>query len=242
MCCTYWARVFVGGGAGAEIVVAFGQSQASLVDDGNLLARVLEILLFAEVEKRVYADQLKAGEEFGQFVFALESCNAIKLHLQRRQSLLVDGVHIHAGGVGVANLLLVGSAAGAARGGFFQHGVQDVFGMVGDHGAGAVGGTIVRDGIEFRKIAAGVLEKIGARVGRGVDQSCLSRPGRRSGAFAGSGFAGGCAFAPSQEAHKADTSDKRSHICFIIRFFPLRLCVHAVDKPTQAFDGRAWNL
>ncbi len=77
---------FLGGVAGAEIVVAFGQSQAALVDDGDLLAGVLEILLLAEVEKRVYADQLKAGEKFGQLVFALEGSNAIKLHLQRCQA------------------------------------------------------------------------------------------------------------------------------------------------------------
>ena len=79
-------------------------------------------------------------------------------------------VDVHAGGVSVANLLFIGSAAGAARGGFFQHGMQDVFGIVGDHCAGSVRGAIVRDGIELRKIAAGVLEEISARVSRGVDQ------------------------------------------------------------------------
>ena len=79
-------------------------------------------------------------------------------------------LRVHAGGVGVANLLLIRGAAGAACGGFFQHRVQNVFGMVGNDGAGAVGGSIVRDGIEFGKVAAGILEEIGARIGRGVDK------------------------------------------------------------------------
>ena len=156
--------------SGAEIVVAFRQAQAALVGHRDLLAGILEVLLFAKAHERVGGDQLEAGEQFGQLVFAFERGDAIELRLQRFQSLLVDGVHIHAGGIGVADLLLIRSAAGAASGGFFQHGVQDVFGVIGNHGAGAVSGTIVRNRIQLGKIAAGVLEEIGAGIGGSVDQ------------------------------------------------------------------------
>ena len=81
MCCRYWARVFSAAAPGAEIVVAFGQSQASLVNHGNLLARIFEVLLFTEVEKGIHADQLQAAEKLRQLVFALELRNTIELHL-----------------------------------------------------------------------------------------------------------------------------------------------------------------
>jgi hypothetical protein len=42
--------------------------------------------------------------------------------------------------------------------------------MVRDHGAGAVGGTIVGNRIQLGKIAAGVPEEIGTGIGGSVDQ------------------------------------------------------------------------
>ena len=231
----------LGGVSGAEIVVAFRQAQAALVDHGDLLAGILEILLLAKAHESVDADQLEAGEQFGQLVFALEGGNAIELRLQRFQSLLVDGVHIHAGGVGVADLLLIRSAAGAARGGLFQHGVQDVFGVVGNHGAGCRRRND-RSGMGYslEKLPQAYWKKSvhGSAV---VSISRLSRPGKRSGGFCGSALpaAGVCA---SEAADRADRDHERSYRLLYHLIFPLRFRVHAVDKPTLAFDGRARNL
>ena len=102
----------LGGVSAAEIVIAFGQAQAALVGHCDLLAGILEILLLAKAHEGVGADQLKAGEKLGQLIFAFERGNAIELRLQRFQSLLVDSVHVHAGGIRVADLLFIGSAAG----------------------------------------------------------------------------------------------------------------------------------
>ena len=49
--------------AGAQVIIAFRQSQAALIRDRDLLTRVLEILLFAKTEKRVYIDYLKVPHE-----------------------------------------------------------------------------------------------------------------------------------------------------------------------------------
>ena len=65
--------------AGAEIVITLRQTQAALINDGNLLARILEILLLAEAEESVHSDELIMREEFGQFVLAPERSDAIKL-------------------------------------------------------------------------------------------------------------------------------------------------------------------
>ena len=46
--------------AGAGVVVALGQAEAALVDDGDLLGGVLEVLLFAEAEEDVDADSAGA--------------------------------------------------------------------------------------------------------------------------------------------------------------------------------------
>ena len=56
----------LGGRAGPEVVVALGQAQAALVEHGDLVARVLEVLLLAEAEERVHADQLLVRQELGQ--------------------------------------------------------------------------------------------------------------------------------------------------------------------------------
>ena len=49
--------------AGAGVVVALGEAETALVDDGDLLAGVLEVLLFAEAEEDVDAVALElAGE------------------------------------------------------------------------------------------------------------------------------------------------------------------------------------
>ena len=49
--------------AGADVVVALGEAEAALVDDGDLLGGVLEVLLLAEAEEDVDAVALElAGE------------------------------------------------------------------------------------------------------------------------------------------------------------------------------------
>ena len=48
---------------GAEVIIALGQPQSTLVDTCDLLAGVLEILLLSEVQKRAYADQLIMGQQ-----------------------------------------------------------------------------------------------------------------------------------------------------------------------------------
>src|SRR5271155_6186772 len=105
-----------------------------------------------------------------EFVFALECGNAVEFSLQRRQSLTVDRILVHAGGVVIANFLFVSAALGATSGCLFQHRVQHRLAVLRDHRTWTKSRSIARNGIQFAEIPACILREIDARIGRGIDE------------------------------------------------------------------------
>ncbi len=155
-------------GAGAQVEVALGHAEAALVDDGNLLGSVGEVLLLAVVEEDVDADALEPAGEAGE----REQGHAVDF-LEHggngREAVAVDGGGVHAGVVKVTNFLLVGGAGGAGGFGFLENAAEllrvDVLERVEAVIAGLIGG----DGMVGGVVAAGECVEIVAGVGGGVD-------------------------------------------------------------------------
>ena len=67
---------------------------------------------------------MQMRQQCRQLIARFKCGNAIELRLERRKALAIDGGRVHAGGVFIADLLLVGSArigVGVGRGRFFQN-------------------------------------------------------------------------------------------------------------------------
>src|SRR5215472_16666890 len=102
------------------------------------------------------------SEKRGELRFAFQRGDAIELGLQGRDAFLLDSIGVHAGGVEVADLLLVGSPLCAARSSLVQHDLKLVLGVLGDHGPGAEAGAVIRNGIKLGELPASELEEIDA--------------------------------------------------------------------------------
>ncbi len=154
--------------AGAGVVVALGEAETALIDDGDLLGGVFEVLLFAEAEEDVHVVALEFACESGEVGLG-DGVDLIEKRLDGSEALLVDERGVHAGGVVVADLLLVGCAGRVGRGVLGEDAVEllgiDVVEGVELVDAGLVGG----DGVAGGEVAAGVLVEVGAGVGGFVD-------------------------------------------------------------------------
>ena len=93
--------------AGAGVVVALGEAEAGLIGDGDLPGGVLEVLHLTEAEEDVDALALELAGEGGDSVLG-DLVDLVEDRLDGREVLLVDEIGVHAGGVVVADLLLVG--------------------------------------------------------------------------------------------------------------------------------------
>jgi len=154
--------------AGAGVVVALGEAQTALIDDGDLLAGVFEVLLFAEAKEDVDVVALELTGERGEVVFR-NGVNLIEEGLEGSEALLVDEGGVHAGGVVVADFLLVGRAGGVGSGVPGEDAVE-LLGVDVVEGVELVdGGLVGGDGIGGGEVAAGVLVEVGAGVGGLVD-------------------------------------------------------------------------
>ena len=156
--------------AGAEVIVALRQANPALIDHGNLFLRVLEILLLAVAEKCADVDHLVVREEIGQLLLAAQRRDAVKFWLQWLEAFGVDRIFIHAAGVVVADLLLVGGALRARLGSLVEQVLQNVLCVVVDHRELVVRRPVGRNGVELVEVSARVLIKVDASVGAGVDQ------------------------------------------------------------------------
>ena len=76
--------------AGAGVVVALGKAEAGLVDDGDLLGGVVEVLHLTEAEEDVDAVALELAGERGEAVLG-DLVDLVEDRLDGRQALLVDG-------------------------------------------------------------------------------------------------------------------------------------------------------
>ena len=155
-------------GAGAGVVVALGEAEAALIDGGDLLGGVLEVLLLAEAEEDVDVEALELADE-GEEVGLGDVVDLVEEGLDGGEALLVDEGGVHAGGVVVADFLLVGSAGRVGRGVLGEDAVEllgvDVCEGVELVDAGLVGGN----GMVLGEVAAGELVEVVAGVGGGVD-------------------------------------------------------------------------
>jgi hypothetical protein len=115
-------------GPGAQVVILLRQPQAALPDGCNLLAGVLEVLLLAVAEEDFHVHPLQSANDGGQLrlatVAVAHAVDLVQQRLDRGQPLLLDQVGIHAGGIVVADLLLVRRALGSARRGLGHDAIQ----------------------------------------------------------------------------------------------------------------------
>ena len=113
--------------AGAQVIVLLGQAQAALLDEGDLLGCVFQVLLLAVAEEDVDAFALQLADQGGKLDSAsravVEGVDLIEQGPDGLEAGGVDGVGVHAGLEVVADLLLVGRACGAAGLSLFEDGV-----------------------------------------------------------------------------------------------------------------------
>ena len=171
---------------GLQVVIAIGKRKAALVQGGNGFGGVLGVGLGAEQEQRRHADVLEA-HQFGQQRGTIaDRVDAVQLRSEGFNTFLSDGGRVHAGGVGIADLLLELAATGPFGGRALQDIEQHFFIAVADLGEAGEAGAVGRQGIVGNPVAAGVLVKIDARVDRLVHGSRI-RAGGRSAPIRGQG-------------------------------------------------------
>jgi hypothetical protein len=178
--------------AGAGVVVALGKAEAALIEGSDLPGCVLEVLHLAEGEEDVDAHALEFAGEVGESGLG-GAIDLTEQGLDGSEAFLVDERGVEAGGVVVADLLLVGGTAGR---GLLVLGedaaellVVDVVEDVELVDAALVGG----DGVVGGEAAAGELVEVLAGVGGGVDGGEIegwSWEVRRCGSGRGDGLLG----------------------------------------------------
>ena len=155
---------FIGIVSGAEVVIALRKTEPGLIDNGNLFARVFEILLLAVGKERGHVDHLVMREQGGQFLFAAQRRDAVEFWLQRLQPLGVDRIFIHATGVVIADLLFVRRVLRALLRHLIEQTAQNVLRIVVDDGERAVPPLVRWNRVELAEVSARVLVKVHARV------------------------------------------------------------------------------
>ncbi len=145
-----------------------------------MLSCVFEVLKLTQSQKRIDVCQLEVCQERGEFILGFKRGNAIQFRLKRFQTLPVDGVGVGAGGVKVANFLLVCGAVRTSRRRFFEKAAQDALGLIEQHVEVPVAGVVRGHGMELAEIAAGVLIEIHAGI-RGFVDGRQVEPRRRCG-------------------------------------------------------------
>ena len=152
-----------------DVIVAIGQREAALPNDGNLLGGVLVVLLHAKTEeRRRTAFGLQFAHQRGQLVSVVEGRDRLEGRFQRLQPLLLHQIRVHAGGKEVAILLF--QRAFWARGRRVQLLPQQIAVAFlqqreRPRPAHLVGGN----GVALDPVAASVLVKIRAGIGSLVD-------------------------------------------------------------------------
>src|SRR5579864_6400360 len=116
------------------------------------------------------------SQQCSQLLLIFDRGNPVEFWLERPQPLLIDRCAIHASGVVVANLLLVGRTIRSWGRRLFEHVMQDVLVMVVENCAGAVSRTIVRNRIVLGEIPARILKEVRTRI-RGSIEKALVQSG-----------------------------------------------------------------
>ena len=164
--------------SGAGVVVALGKAETALADAGDLLGGVFEVLLLAVAEEDADAVALEFAGEVGKAGLG-DVVDGVKQGLDGGEVLLGSmSVGVHAGGVVVADFLLVGGAGGVCGGVLFEDAAEllgvDVVEGLKLVDTGLVGG----DRVDGAVVAAGELIEVGAGVGLGVHGGLVEHGGR----------------------------------------------------------------
>ena len=96
---TYWARSLDVLVAGAEVVVLLRQAEAALLDEGDLLGGVLEVLLLAVAEEGVDAVRCSSPMRAASWARLAggEGVDLVEQRLDGLEAGGVDGGGVHAG-------------------------------------------------------------------------------------------------------------------------------------------------
>ncbi len=111
-------------GVGARVVVALRQAQPARAIEADDRIGIGEVLVRSHAEEGIHADGVQMRQQRGQLRRRFERGNAVQFRLERRQPQLVHGRRVHATGVVVADLLLIGRARGRGRGCLFENLLQ----------------------------------------------------------------------------------------------------------------------
>jgi hypothetical protein len=95
-----------------QVVVAVRHAQAALADVGDVLGRILVVLVDAEVEGHADADLAQVGQQGRQLGLVLQRGDLVQLSLQRGRAQLFQARLVHEAGVEVADALGVGALGG----------------------------------------------------------------------------------------------------------------------------------
>jgi hypothetical protein len=104
-----------------QVIVPVGEPEAALVGLRDHLAGVLEVLSGAELEQRGHAVPMHPHDLGSEFRLVLQIANPLKLRLYGGQSLAIDGLLIHTGGIVITDLLGNRVAAGGRPRRVFQN-------------------------------------------------------------------------------------------------------------------------
>src|SRR5271169_1882407 len=153
-----------------EIVITVGHAQSALIDLSYDLARVLKVGSGIEAEQDIDTFAMQAHDLFRELFLRLDGRDALEVWLQGFGARFFDGTFVHATGVVVADLLLIGASAGAVGRRLLENVAHDVFAallqFVEAAPAGAVGGNRVLR----LPLAAGVGVKIVAGIDTLIEQ------------------------------------------------------------------------
>ena len=206
----------------ARVVVAVRKTQPALIRFSNNFGAVLEILVGAEIKEHAHAFGLQARASVNQAGRVVNRFDGSQLRANRRQSLGINLLGVHAACVKITNLLLVRAASGGrVRRRRFQDTAQRLLISVRQSNEAAPQRIFRWNGIILQPAAHSELIKVVARLARAVEISHVKA--------IGSAFIRGHHAGTSGERHEERTKNcngknqrcresARSHV------LPLSLC------------------
>jgi hypothetical protein len=151
-----------------EVVLAIGQAEAGLIERGDHLGRVGEVLLRADREQREHALGVQRDDRSGRRARVADLGDRVEQRLDRRDAGALDRGLVHAGRVVRADLV-ERRIAGGAPGRGVEHLVQQVLAVLDDDLDRAPRRTIRRNRRGLEEAAAGEGVEVGAGIDAGVD-------------------------------------------------------------------------
>jgi hypothetical protein len=153
-----------------QVIVAIGQTEAGLQNDGDDLHAVGEVLHLAQLQRRGHANQLQTGELRLQSVEIGNGCDTLEFGLQRSDAGRFDGALVHPAAIEVGYFALHAAidrggtrAAGIIRGDRGDQIADQTFVPIRKKGIDAPIGTVGGHGIGFYPAPIGKAEEVRCR-------------------------------------------------------------------------------